>query len=113
MGRKSEDRLPPDQKTPHKTAGRTMAEVLALPDALRQLVNWMLRQHTVSFDDVVAHTGQDVQTAHARLDALIEQGFVRCVDAAGAAHYQVCLGSQPRRQSSQRLWQMLDDKLGF
>ena len=36
-----------------------MAGIVALPDPLRQLVNWITRQNQVRFAEVVTHTGQD------------------------------------------------------
>jgi hypothetical protein len=37
-----------EPSAPARPAGRTMAEVLALPDPLRQLATWMLRQDAVA-----------------------------------------------------------------
>ena len=47
-----------EPSTQERTAGRTMADVLALPDPLRQLATWMLRQDAVSLEKVVAHLGR-------------------------------------------------------
>jgi hypothetical protein len=77
-----------------------MTDVLALPDDLRQLFTWMRRQGEVSRDDVVAHTGQDVDSAAGLLAALVAQGFVQEVEGAEGIRYRPHLSARPPRPDS-------------
>ena len=93
------------------TAGRTMADVLTLPDLLRQLATWMLRQEAVSLEEVVAHLGQETEQVCSLLDTLVAQGFTQVQDQHGVPQYRMCLLSRQRRQAALDLWQTLDEKL--
>ena len=84
-----------------------MADVLALPDDLRQLFTWMRRQGDVSRDDVVAHAGQDADIAASLLATLVAQGFIQRVEGAEGTRYRSRLSSRPPRPASRRL--VLDD----
>jgi len=89
------------------TVGLHLADALMLPETLRQLVHWMLRQGQVSLADVIAHTHQDAAGAQALLDTLIEQDVVRVIDVAGTPQYRVRLAPRRGRQLPQELWQAL------
>ena len=93
------------------TAGRTMADVLTLPDPLRQLATWMLRQEAVSLEEVVAHLGQETDQVRSLLDTLVAQGFTQVQDRQGVPQYRMRLLSRQRRQPTLDLWQTLDEKL--
>jgi len=88
-----------------------MADVLTLPDPLRQLATWMLRQNAVSFEEVVAHLGQETDQVRSLLDTLVAQGFTQVQAQQGVPQYRMCLLSRQRRQSALDLWQTLDEKL--
>jgi hypothetical protein len=88
---------------PRAAPGRSMADVLALPDDLRQLFTWMRRQGDVSRDDVVAHAGQDADVAASLLATLIAQGFIQQVAGAEGIRYRPRLSSRPPRPASRRL----------
>ena len=83
------DRLSAESEAQEKTAGRSMASIVALPDSLRQLVNWMMHQQEVRLAEVAAHTGQEEEAVRTMLDTLVEQGFVRETDVAGESHYRI------------------------
>jgi predicted ArsR family transcriptional regulator len=93
------------------TASRTMADVLTLPDPLRQLAIWMLRQDAVSLEEVVAHLGQETEQARALLDTLVAQDLMQVQDRQGVPQYRMCLLSRQRRQPARELWQTLGEKL--
>ena len=80
-----------------------MADVLALPDDLRQLFTWMRRQGDVSRDDVVAHAGQDADVAAIRLTTLLTQGFIQQVEGAEGIRYRPRLSSRPPGPAARRL----------
>jgi hypothetical protein len=77
-----------------------MADVLALPDDLRQLFTWMRRQGDVSPEDVVAHTGQDADSAASLLATLVAQGFIQEVESAEGIRYRPHLSARPPRPDS-------------
>ena len=85
---------------PRAAPGRTMADVLALPDDLRQLFTWMRRQGAVSRDDVVAHAGQDADVAATLLATLVGQGFIQQVEGAEGIRYRPRLSSRSPRPTS-------------
>jgi hypothetical protein len=90
-------------ETPRAAPGRSMADVLALPDDLRQLFTWMRRQGEVSQDDIVAHADQGADVAASLLAALVAQGFVQPVEGAEPIRYRPRLGPRPPRPASRRL----------
>ena len=102
------DRLSADNEAQEKTAGGSMAGIVALPDPLRQLVNWITRQNEVRFAQVVAHTGQDEAVVRTTLDTLVEQGFVRETDVAGESCYRIRLAPKRGRELPRDIWQLLD-----
>ena len=102
------DRLSADSEAQEKTAGGSMAGIVALPDPLRQLVNWITRQNEVRFAQVVAHTGQDEAVVRTMLDTLVEQGFVRETDVAGESCYRIRLAPKRGRELPRDIWQLLD-----
>ena len=91
--------------------GRTMADVLALPDPLRQLATWMLRQDAVSLEKAVAHLGQETEQVRALLDTLVVEGFAQVQNHDGVPQYRMSLVSRPRRHPARDLWQTLNEKL--
>jgi amino acid permease len=80
------------------TAGLSIADVIALPEDQRQLVNWMMRREAVSLAEVAAHTGQDEAVARAALNGLVEQGFIRELEVDGETRYQLRLALRRGRQ---------------
>ena len=88
-----------------------MADVVALPDPLRQLATWMLRQDPVSREKVVAHLGQETEQVRALLDTLVVEGFAHVQHHEGVPQYRLSLVSRPRRHPARDLWQTLNEKL--
>jgi DNA-binding IclR family transcriptional regulator len=84
--------------------------VLDLPDPLRELVNWMIRQAEVGLDDVAAHLQHDQDATRAVLATLVHKGFVREIEVRGQSRYRVRLAAKRGRELPTNLWQVLDDK---
>lgn len=101
------DRLGQELQAREKASGLSMADVLTLPDDLRRLFNWMMRQEEVSLAEVAAHLGQDEPSAQDTLARLIEQCFVREMPAG---RYRVRLAPKRGRQLPVNIWQALDEK---
>jgi hypothetical protein len=103
-------RLQQELEAREKIVGLTMSDILRLPTAERQLINWMQRSGVVGWAAVVEHLGQ-TETARNLLDRLIDQGFVREVPGVGEAGYTVRLAPRRKRNLPGNLWQALGDKL--
>jgi hypothetical protein len=94
-----------------KAAGLTMADILALPDDLRKLVNWMLRQEDVTLQQLAAHVEHDEATTRAMVAGLVASGMVRELPLNGEPRYRVRLAPKQRRELPADLWRALDQKL--
>lgn len=91
-----------------ETAGLDMAEALALPESLRQLVTWMMRHGDVSLVDAMRHTAQDEGTTRTMLDTLVKQGFVQATEVGDGSSYRIRLAARRGRKVSEEIWQALD-----
>lgn len=105
------DRLQAELEGREKAAGLSMADVLALPDPLRRLVNWLIREEEAGLADVASHLGQGEEATRAVLGGLVERGFMREMRVRGAVRYQVRLAVARRRQMPSDLWQALDERV--
>lgn len=91
--------------------GLTMADVLQLPPAERQLINWLIRTGDVSRAAVETQVG-DPARAQGLLGSLMTRGFIREYERAGEVHYQVRLAPRRQRELPANIWQALTDRLG-
>ena len=91
--------------------GLTMADVLQLPPAERQLINWLIRTGDVSHAAVQTQVG-DPAHAQRLLSTLIAKGFIRDYERAHEMHYQVRLAPRRQRELPANIWQALTDRLG-
>lgn len=105
------DRLQQELDAREKAAGLSMADLLELPETLRKLANWMMRQQTIHLADAAAFLGQDDAAAQATLAALIEKGFVRELKIHGETCYRVRLAPKRGRDVPLDVWRALDDKI--
>jgi hypothetical protein len=105
-------RIQDEFKAREKTPGLDMAEILDLPDNLRSMINWMLRETYVDLAQVTAHLGHDEQNAHAMLDTLLDKGYIREIDMKGRVQYRVRLKPKRKHNMPSNLWKALDDKTG-
>ncbi len=92
------------------TVGLSLAEAFTLPDSQRRLINWLMRQETVSLAEVTAHSDQSEDETRTMLNTLIEQGFIRETEVEGQPHYQVRLAPRRGRQLPEDIWQALGQK---
>ncbi|MCI0407065.1 MAG: hypothetical protein L0191_00655, partial [Acidobacteria bacterium] len=92
--------------------GLRMADVLTLPDALRQLVTWITRRGEVSLADVAAHSGQDMDAARTSVDTLEVQGFVRRIEGEAGLRYGTLLAPKRGRRLPPEVWKGLDQTVG-
>jgi len=98
------------------TVGLTMADLVALPEEQRRLVNWLLRQGTmkrqaVTASEAATHLGQDETKIRSTLDALASEGVVKTSeDAAGTGEtrYQLSLILRRGRKIPREIWKALE-----
>jgi DNA-binding IclR family transcriptional regulator len=78
----------------------TMVDVLALPDELRTIVTWLMRQGEAGLPELAAHVEQDEATAGTLVADLVAQGFVQEVLDEGKRQprYRVRLAAKRGRQ---------------
>ncbi len=93
-----------------KAAGLSMADILDLPDPLRQLMNWLMRQEEADLADVAGFIKEDEAKTRDMLAELGEKGFVRELQISGKLTYRVRLASRRRAQLSLDIWQALETK---
>ena len=105
------DRLKGELEGQEKAAGLSMADVLSLPDGLRKLFNWMLKQKKdVSLSEVLAFTGQSDAEARQMLAELVEKGFVREIPVKPEHRYRVRLAPKAGKDIPLNLWDTLGEK---
>lgn len=104
-------RLQSELEGREKAAGLSMADVLALPDHLRRLVNWLIRQEESGLADVARQLGQDEEATRVALADLVARGFIREMRVRGETRYQVRLAVTRRRKLPLDLWQSLDERV--
>ena len=75
---------------------RTMADVLALPEDLHTIMDYLIEQGESELAEVAAHTGQEEISTRALLADLIEKGFVQELLAGSQHRYRVRLVSRRR-----------------
>jgi amino acid permease len=90
--------------------GLHMADVLALPESSRRLINWMMREGEASLAEVVTYIGQDEAVARTMVDMLMKQGFVREVNVEGTSRYRVRFAPRRGRQLPEDIWQALGEE---
>ena len=90
------DSLQPEQDRRDNLPERTMADVLALPEDLRTIMDYLIEQGESELAEVAAHIGQDETSTRALLTDLIEKGFVQEMLVGSKHRYRVRLVSRRR-----------------
>src|SRR5436305_14828791 len=88
------DSLQPEQDRRNNLPERTMADVLALPENLRTMMDYLIKQGESELAEIAAHIGQDETSTRALLTDLIEKGFVQELVAGNQHRYRVRLISR-------------------
>lgn len=102
-------RLEQELDAREKTPGLSMGDIISLPDSLRRLINWMVRQRQVKVEEAAAYMGQDVDAVRALLSDMIQQGYVAEFEMRGQKYYRVRLAAKRGRDIPLNIWQSLDD----
>ena len=90
------------------TVGRHLTDTLALPESLRQLLNWIMRQGEVSAAAIAAHLEQNREVVRPLLDELVEQGFVQEIDREGERLFRPQLSHRRQRRLPEDIWEALE-----
>ena len=90
------DSLQPGQDRRDNLPERTMADVLALSEDLRTIMDYLIEQGESELAEVAAHTGQEEISTRALLADLIEKDFVQELLAGSQHRYRVRLVSRRR-----------------
>ena len=94
-----------------KSPGLNLVDVLEMPEALRELLQWMMRQEYVFASDAAAHAGKDEAGVRALIAPLIENGNVIAFELKNKPAYRVRLARKRGRDVPSDLWQALNDKI--
>jgi predicted transcriptional regulator len=86
----------PEQNRRDNGPERTMADVLALPEDWRTIMDYLIEQGESELAEVAAHIGQDETSTRALLTDLIEKGLVQEMLAGSKHRYRVRLVSRRR-----------------
>jgi hypothetical protein len=90
------DSVQPEQDRCDNLPERTMADMLALPEDLCPIMDYLIERGENELAEVAAHIGQDENSTRALLVDLIERGFVQEMLAASKHRYRVRLLSRRR-----------------
>jgi MinD-like ATPase involved in chromosome partitioning or flagellar assembly len=89
--------------------GISMFDVLLLPDAERQLMNWIIRQGKATLSDCVHHTGKPKAMVESTLENLVRQGLLQFSQLADDGHYKPQFASEKQRLLPNQIWEVLKD----
>jgi Fic family protein len=103
-------RIQDEFKAQEKTPGLDMAEILDLPDNLRTVINWMLRETYVDLAQVTAYLDNDEQKARNMINTLLDKGYIREIDMKGRVQYRVRLKPKRKHNVPSNLWKALENK---
>lgn len=110
MGKGLFGRLQTEVTVREKNPGLDMGNILDLPDDLREIITWMLRESHVDLSQMTAHLGKDEAAARAMIDSLLDKGYIREIDMKGQVQYRVRLKPKRKVNMPSNLWKALEDK---
>lgn len=85
--------------------GASMADVLALPAQLRDLVTWMMQREICSLNEIATRLGISLEEARQTIEGLVERGLAQ---HAGDDRYRSRPAGRTRRRVPSDLWKALD-----
>ncbi|MDA8333475.1 MAG: NHLP bacteriocin export ABC transporter permease/ATPase subunit [Peptococcaceae bacterium] len=87
------------------STGRSVTDLLALPESQRRLVQWLMRSDGATLAETAAEDGQSEDEVRSLLDSLVEQGFVQQEGDGGELRFRARLGARTGRRLSSQIWQ--------
>ncbi len=103
-------RLEQELEAREKTPGLSMSDILTMPDNLRRLVSWMIRERQVELEAAEAYLGQSPEEIRALMDNLIEKGYAIEFEMRGKTFFRIRLALKRGREIPLDIWASLDDK---
>ncbi|MCB0108349.1 MAG: hypothetical protein KDE53_20650 [Caldilineaceae bacterium] len=105
-------RLQTELEEREKVAGFSMADVLALPNAQRKLILWMLKyRRTVTLAVLADGLGEAPEQTQTVLEPLVKQGLIRAMTVGDNERYKLRFGRIQNSRLSKDIWQTLDKKI--
>lgn len=106
------ERLQQEIDAREKQAGLSPADLLALPDALRKLLNQITHRGEISLAEAAAAVGQDEAQTAPMLASLVDKGFLEEKGEGDERRYSVLFGRRRRRRVPLNIWEALSEKVG-
>jgi hypothetical protein len=102
------DRLEDEVEAREQSLGLKMTDLLLLPEALSDLLNWMIREEQVTCAEIIAFVGQGEAPARALLAEGLGKGYIREIEMHGVLYYRVRMAPKRRSGLAANLWQALE-----
>ncbi|MCS6802873.1 MAG: ATP-binding cassette domain-containing protein [Chloroflexota bacterium] len=87
---------------------KSIADVLAIPDAHRSLIRWLLRRESASLAEIVQQLNVGIDEALRTVESLIQRGFLTEVEVDGQVRYRARLAPRRGRHLPAGIWRALD-----
>jgi len=89
--------------------GVSMSEIVFLPEHLRALMNWMVRENSFQFDNVAVFLKQNEENSRLILDILVTKGLIEEVKGDDQEVYQIHLKVSRNYRVPKDIWKVIDD----
>jgi RsiW-degrading membrane proteinase PrsW (M82 family) len=94
-----------------RAAELTTAHVNELPDKLRQTMQWVMKEESISVAHLAAGLGHDEAAAHELLSHLVARGFIHQTTKDGQVVYRSRLASSAPGAARPHVWLNLETRL--
>lgn len=96
--------------------GLTMSDLLNFPEALGNLLGWMIKQNSVTAESVAEYLGRDLQSTRELLSLLMTKGLAEItfklpeIDPTEQdTQFQVTIRSSRNYRVPKNIWQVFDE----
>jgi hypothetical protein len=86
-----------------------MSDLIAFPDGIRKMLNWMVRQKVVQVATVINFLGEDESSAQELIDELVNKGLVEEIITDQGPQYQVTIHSTKKYRVPDKIWKVIDE----
>ena len=111
MGRGLFDRLQEEIADRERQDAVSPLDLLDLPDALRRLMQRILRQGQTTAGALAGEVGRPEAEVESMLRGLVEKGYLKVLPGPGPARYKVVLGQRRARTLPSGMWDALAKKI--
>lgn len=87
---------------------KSVADVLAIPDAQRSLVRWLLRRESASLAEIVQQLNVGIDEATRTVESLVQRGFLTETEVDGQVRYRARLAPRRARHLPAGIWRALE-----